>query len=116
MTDPATDKHSDLDVLRDLGKTIRARKSESAQTSYTAKLLDGGISVCAKKFGEEAVETLIAAIEDDKNHLAEESADMLYHWLVMLEAADVSLADVMAVLRARQGVGGLVEKAASTPR
>lgn len=116
MTDPTTDKHIDLDVLRELAETIHARKLDSAQTSYTAKLLHGGVSNCAKKFGEEAVETVIAAIEGNGQHLAEESADLLYHWLVTLEAANVSLTDVMAVLRQRQGTGGLVEKAARTQK
>jgi len=114
MNDLAADKQPDLDVLAELAQTIRARKAEPARTSYTAKLLHGGVSDCAKKFGEEAVETVIAAIEGDAGRLAEESADLLYHWLVILEAANVPLADVMAVLRARQGVSGLVEKSART--
>ncbi len=114
MQDPATDKSIDLDVLQELSDIIRARRAESAQTSYTAKLLQGGVSVCAKKFGEEAIETVIAAIEGDAGHLAEETADLLYHLLVTLEAADVPLGDVMAVLRQRQGLSGLVEKAART--
>jgi len=114
MNDPIADKQLDLDVLAELVDTIRARKAEPARTSYTTKLLHGGVSGCAKKFGEEAVETVIAAIAGDKGRLAEESADLLYHWLVTLEAANVPLADVLAVLRARQGVSGLVEKAART--
>jgi len=116
MNNPATDKKINLDVLVELSQTIRARKDDSAQTSYTAKLLQGGVSVCAKKFGEEAIETVIAAIEGDADHLAQESADLLYHWLVTLEAANVPLADVMAVLRQRQGTGGFAEKAARTKK
>ena len=116
MTDPVTDTHSDLKVLQELSETIRRRRGESAGISYTAKLLHGGVSECVKKFGEEAIETVIAAVDGDTDHLAEESADLLYHWLVVLEAAGVSLADVMAVLRARQGTGGLVEKAARTKK
>jgi len=116
MSDPMTDQSIDLNVLQELSDTIRSRKADSAQTSYTAKLLQGGVSECAKKLGEEAVETIIAAMEGNAEHLAEESADLLYHWLVTLEAANVPLADVMAVLRARQGTGGLVEKAARTDK
>lgn len=116
MTDPTTEIQIDLDVLRELAETIRARKADDAETSYTARLLRGGVSVCAKKFGEEAVETIIAAVGGNGDQLAQESADLLYHWLVTLEAANVSLADVMVVLRARQGVGGFEEKAARTDK
>ncbi len=116
MTSPTAVKSLDLDVLAELSRTIHARRTDPVDTSYTAKLLHGGVSACAKKLGEEAIETVIAAIEGDGQHLAEESADLLYHWLVTLEAANVSLADVMAVLRARQGVGGLIEKAARTKK
>jgi len=116
MTSPTTDRPNDLDVLTELSRTIHARRTDPVDTSYTAKLLQGGVSVCAKKLGEEAIETVIAAIQGDGQHLAEESADLLYHWLVTLEAANVSLADVMAILRARQGVGGLIEKAARTKK
>ena len=116
MTDPTPENQIDLNVLRELADTVRARKADDAETSYTAKLLRGGVSTCAKKFGEEAVETVIAAVEGNGNNLAQESADLLYHWLVTLEAANVSLGDVMAVLRQRQGLGGLDEKAARTDK
>ena len=62
--------------------------------------------------GEEAIETALASVMRDKPHIAAESADLLYHLLVLLEATDVSLADVMAELERRRGIGGLVEKAA----
>ncbi len=114
MTNPATTTPLDLDVLRELSEVISARKTETAQTSYTAKLLHGGIGDCAKKLGEEAVETVIAAVAGDGEQLAEETADLLYHLLVTLEAANVPLADVMAVLRRRQGLSGLDEKASRT--
>lgn len=116
MADPAPYTPADLAVLNALAETIRARKKDSAETSYTAKLLQGGVVDCAKKLGEEAVETVIAAVAGDKEQLASESADLLYHWLVTLEAADVPLEDVMEKLRARQGIGGLVEKAARTKK
>jgi len=114
MTNPATKRPLDLDVLRELSELIRARKTGSAQTSYTAKLLYGGVGDCAKKLGEEAVETVIAAVAGDGRQLAEETADLLYHLLVTLEAANVPLADVMAVLRRRQGLSGLDEKSSRT--
>jgi len=114
MTNPATTRPLDLDVLRELSEVISARKTETAKTSYTAKLLQGGVNDCAKKLGEEAVETVIAAVTGNGEQLAEETADLLYHLLVTLEAANVPLGDVMAVLRRRQGLSGLDEKASRT--
>ncbi len=69
----------------------------------------------AKKFGEEAVETVIAAVSGDKDALAAESADLIYHWLVLLAGAGVSLDEVAAKLEAREGTSGLAEKAARKP-
>jgi len=100
------------DILARLAATIEARKGADPESSYTAKLLAGGIDRPAKKFGEEAVETVIAAIQGDKNAIASESADLLYHWLVLLAASGVTLEDVAAKLEAREGVSGLAEKAA----
>lgn len=99
------------DTLERLAATIEARKSADPESSYTAKLLSGGIDRPAKKFGEEAVETVIAAAQGDKPGLAAESADLIYHWLVLLAASGVSLDDVAAKLEAREGVSGLAEKA-----
>lgn len=101
-----------LDVLRALAAEIAERKLASPDQSYTAKLLAQGIPACAKKLGEEAVETALAAVTQDKEHVAAESADLLYHLLVLLEATGVPLAAVMAELDRRRGVSGLVEKAA----
>jgi phosphoribosyl-ATP pyrophosphohydrolase len=101
-----------LDVLSALAREIAARKTASADQSYTARLISQGVQKCAKKLGEEAVETALAAVTRDKRHIAAESADLLYHLLVLLEATDVSLADVMAELERRRGIGGLAEKAA----
>ena len=69
--------------------------------SYTRKLLDRGVAQCAKKFGEEAVETVLAAVAEDRDRLIEEAADLLYHLLVVLNARGIALADVEAVLAAR---------------
>ena len=100
-----------LDILAALAGEIAQRRAASPETSYTAKLLSQGVEKCAKKLGEEAVETALAAVSRDKAHLAAESADLLYHLLVLLEAADVQLSDVMAEIARRQGVSGIAEKA-----
>lgn len=99
------------DALDRLFATIAARKGADPARSYTASLLAEGRMKCAKKFGEEAVETVIAAVGQDKNALARESADTLYHLLVLWAAADITPEDVYAVLRAREGQSGLAEKA-----
>jgi phosphoribosyl-ATP pyrophosphohydrolase len=99
------------DTLERLAATIAARKGADPASSYTAKLLAGGPALAAKKFGEEAVETVIAAVQGDPAALAAESADVIYHWLVLLAAAGVSLDEVAAKLEAREGRSGLEEKA-----
>jgi phosphoribosyl-ATP pyrophosphohydrolase len=100
-----------LDVLSALADHISAKRNASAETSYTAKLISQGIETCAKKLGEEAVETALAAVLQKKTNIASETADLLYHLLVLLEATDVKLADVMDVLADRQGISGIAEKA-----
>lgn len=99
-------------TLDDLFATITARKGADPDTSWTAKLLSRGPEKCAEKFGEEAVEAIIEAVNGDKAALTGEAADVLYHLLVMLAARDVALADVMAELARRQGTSGIDEKAA----
>jgi phosphoribosyl-ATP pyrophosphohydrolase len=98
-------------TLEKLAASIAARKSASPDESYTAKLLSQGIEKSAKKFGEEAFELALAAVLKDKTHTANEAADVLYHFLVLLQSADVSLADVLAVLEKREGTSGIAEKA-----
>ena len=95
--------------------TILARKGSDPSTSYTAKLLAAGVEKCAKKFGEEATEAVIAAIQKDKTELAKESADVLYHLLVLWAASGITPQDVYAVLQAREGQSGLEEKASRKP-
>jgi len=102
------------DVLSRLAATIAARKGADPSASYTAQLLDDPARA-AKKLGEEAVETVIAAAQGDKAAIAAESADLIYHWLVALAAAGVSLDEVAAKLEAREGTSGLAEKAARKP-
>jgi phosphoribosyl-ATP pyrophosphohydrolase len=100
------------DVLSRLAATIRARRAEAAEKSYTRQLLDGGPERCAKKLGEEAVETVIAGVGQSDDALRAEAADLLYHLLVLLEARGVTLDEVLAVLDSRAGQSGLAEKAA----
>lgn len=102
------------DTLGELAQVIRERRMANADSSYTRQLLDAGPARCAKKFGEEAVEAVIAAMEPDREALTAEAADVLYHLLVLLEARDIALSDVLAKLDARMGVSGLAEKAART--
>ena len=102
------------ETLTRLAATIAARKGADPASSYTAKLLSDGPERCAKKFGEEAVETVIAAVSGDADAVAAESADLIYHWLVMLAASGVSLNEVAAKLQARDGRSGLEEKASRT--
>ena len=99
-------------ILDDLAATIAARKGADPDTSWTARLLSQGPDKCAEKFGEEAVEAIIAAVRDDRAGLVAEAADVLYHLLVMLAARDVDLSEVLDVLDARQGTSGIAEKAA----
>ncbi len=97
-------------VLTRLAKTIESRKGEDEKKSYAAKLFARGPSKCAEKFGEEAVEAIIAAAKNDKQNLTEEAADVLFHMLVMLSSRDVKWKDVLAELKRREGTSGIVEK------
>jgi phosphoribosyl-ATP pyrophosphohydrolase len=99
-------------TLDDLEKIIDSRVHASASASYTKSLLDAGPARAAKKLGEEAVETVIAAVEGDVEALTRESADLLYHLLVVLHQRGISLADVCAELEHRTGRSGHAEKAA----
>ena len=100
-----------MSTIEKLAATIATRASASPDSSYTAKLLGAGIDKCAKKFGEEAVELVLAAASKDKVHTAQEAADVIYHLLVLLQASGVSLAEVEKVLAAREAMSGLEEKA-----
>ena len=99
------------DILKRLAATISARRNESAERSYTRQLLDSGPKRCAKKLGEETVETVIAALAEDDTALKNEAADVIYHLLVLLESRKVSIDEVLAVLENRMGTSGLAEKA-----
>lgn len=95
-----------------LAETIAARRDADPKTSYTATLLAGGAARCAKKFGEEAIETVVAGAAGDPRALAAEAADTIYHLLVLLASAGVPVDEVASALSARAGVSGHAEKAA----
>jgi phosphoribosyl-ATP pyrophosphohydrolase len=102
-------------TLNDLAARVRERAQASADVSYTRKLLDRGVAHCAKKLGEEAVETALAAVGEDRERVIGEAADLLYHLLVLLEARGIALAEVETALAGRLSRSGLEEKA-SRPR
>ena len=97
--------------LSDLEKIIGERARSGDPDSWTAKLFAKGIDKAAQKLGEEAVETVIAAVKGDKQGLVSESADLIYHWLVVLGIAGVPLEDVLRELEGRTGRSGVAEKA-----
>ena len=99
-------------TLDDLAARVAERAAASPEESYTAKLVAAGMPRVAKKLGEESAETIIAAVMGDRAGLVGEAADLLYHLLVLLRAADVPLAEVMAELERRTAQSGLAEKAA----
>jgi phosphoribosyl-ATP pyrophosphohydrolase len=101
--------------LSDLEKIIAARATSGDPESWTAKLVAKGMPKAAQKLGEEAIEAVIAAVSDDRQALVSESADLLYHWLVVLHIAGVPMSDVLAELKRRTAQSGLAEKA-SRPR
>ena len=100
-----------MTALDRLAATVEARRGADPESSWTARLLARGPEKCAEKFGEEAVEAVIEAVKGDRDRLASEAADVLYHLLVMCAARDVTLAKIEAELDARAGESGLAEKA-----
>ena len=98
-------------TIHDLEARVHQRAAEAPENSYTRKLIDKGVAHCAKKLGEEAVETALAAVGENREHLIAETADLLYHLLVVLEARGVTLAEVEAALATRLNRSGLEEKA-----
>lgn len=100
-----------MDTLTRLAQTIAARRDADPATSWVAKLHSRGLPVIAKKLGEEAVETVIAALSGSREELVGEAADTLFHLLVLLDAKGVPLAEVLAELDRREGTSGIAEKA-----
>ncbi|WP_374440110.1 phosphoribosyl-ATP diphosphatase [Stella sp.] len=105
----------DARVLERLFATVEARRGADPDSSYTARLLAKGPAAVAKKVGEEAVETVLEAMQARPDRLAAESADLLYHLLVLWAACGVRPDDVWAVLAAREGRSGIAEKASRPP-
>ena len=101
-----------MDTLSRLAATIAARRDADPATSWVAKLHAGGVPVIARKLGEEAVETVVAALVGSREDLIGEAAETLFHLLVLLDAKGVPLAEVLAELDRREGTGGIAEKAA----
>lgn len=109
---PLGDGDKLFEALAELARTIDARAASASQeTSYTAKLLSAGTHKCAKKLGEEAVETAIALVSESNEAVASEAADLLYHLLVALRARGVALSSLGDALASRKGQSGLEEKA-----
>lgn len=102
-------------TLADLAQRVRERADAAAEASYTRKLLDKGVAHCAKKLGEEAIELALAAVGEKRERVISEAADLLYHFVVVLQARGVALSEVEAELATRTKKSGLEEKA-SRPR
>ncbi len=103
-------------VMSRLAATIKSRRQATAEKSYTKQLLEAGPARCSKKFGEEACEAIIAALSEDDDALRGEAADVLYHLLVLLEARNIDIADVLSVLEGRMGTSGVEEKASRSAK
>src|SRR5215467_12451866 len=97
-------------TIYDLERRIDARAASDPDVSYTRKLIDRGVAQCAKKLGEEAVELALASVTESRERLIEETADLLYHLLVVLKARDIKLSEVETALGARASRTGLQEK------
>lgn len=103
------------ETLSKLEGTIAARRGADPDGSYVAKLNAKGLNKIAQKLGEEATETVIAALAGDRKELVGEAADLLFHLLVLLNAKDVPLSEVLAELDRREGMSGIAEKANRNP-
>jgi phosphoribosyl-ATP pyrophosphohydrolase len=102
------------DTLARLAATIAARRTSTASASYTKSLLDKGVAACAKKLGEEATEAIIAAIGESQERFCSEAADLIYHLLVLMEARNLPLVEVLKELDRRTQQSGHAEKASRT--
>jgi phosphoribosyl-ATP pyrophosphohydrolase len=101
----------DMEILQKLYDVVLERRKADPDESYVAKRFKQGPAKIAQKFGEEAVETVIAAMQDDREEVISESADMIFHWLLLIAAAGVKPQEVMEELDRRTGISGLDEKA-----
>ena len=97
-------------ILERLDLTIQRKTTESPNQSHTAKLLKKGTEKCAEKFGEEAIELIVASVKKKKKEIIGEAADTLYHMLVLLRSKNISINEVMTELASREGMSGIEEK------
>ena len=97
-------------ILERLDLTIQGKTTESPNQSHTAKLLKKGTEKCAEKFGEEAIELIVASVKKKKKEIIGEAADALYHMLVLLRSKNISINEVLSELASREGISGIEEK------
>ena len=97
-------------ILERLDLTIQRKTTESPNKSHTAKLLNKGTEKCAEKFGEEAIELIVASVKKKKKEIIGEAADTLYHMFVLLRSKNISINEVMTELASREGISGIEEK------
>ena len=97
-------------ILERLDLTIQRKTTESPNTSHTAKLLKKGTEKCAEKFGEEAIELIVACVKKKKKEITGEAADTLYHMCVLLRSKNISINQVLLELASREGISGVEEK------
>ena len=97
-------------ILERLDLTIQRKTTESPNKSHTAKLLKKGTEKCAEKFGEEAIELIVASVKKKKKEIIGEAADTLYHMLVLLRSKNISINEVLSELASREGISGIEEK------
>ncbi len=104
------------DILIKLDEVINERKEQNKDNSYSATLLNAGVEKCAEKFGEEAVELIIACLSKENNSIVHEAADTLYHLNVLMRSKNISIKEVLEELSKREGVSGLKEKENRGPK
>ena len=97
-------------ILERLDLTIQGKTTESPNKSHTAKLLKKGTEKCAEKFGEEAIELIVASVKKKKKEIIGEAADTLYHMFVLLRSKNISIDEVLTELASREGISGIEEK------
>ena len=102
-------------VLQELNNVIKSKKDQSRNKSYTASLLKSGLNKCAEKFGEEAIELIVAAVNKDTANFNNEAADVLFHLLVLIESKESSIDTILDILKGRMGTSGHLEKENRTP-
>ena len=106
-----TEDHMARRFLDELYRVIKSRKGADPETSYTAQLFDGGVEKIARKIGEESTEVIVSALRETPAHVVSESADLLYHLMVLWAEQDITPEDVYDELASRAGTAGVEEKA-----